>query len=211
MVKMLTAHDNVAEEESGNESSRSGKTTNTIDSAIAICRFVNPTAARVFHARRICTRSARSTDMIGQTLGGVGLRRAHESDRYWQVREPSQARSPFAAVAGPGRRESRRRQGRSTKRATATCASSRAKRGARAEMRARCEREIRRRIAEEIEFVRARVDGGISICAGDHHADLLARRDANSAEYDVVEREPRDRDLHRWFEAQYLLAERRHE
>ena len=36
MVKMLTAHDNVAEEESGNESSRSGKTTNTIDSAIAI-------------------------------------------------------------------------------------------------------------------------------------------------------------------------------
>jgi hypothetical protein len=62
---MFTAHDNVAEDDRGNESSRSGKTTKTIDNAIAICRFVNPTAARVVHARRICTRSARSTDMMG--------------------------------------------------------------------------------------------------------------------------------------------------
>ena len=65
MVKMLTAHDNVADDECGNESSRSGKTTNTIESAIDICRFVKPTVASVIQARRICARSARSTVVIG--------------------------------------------------------------------------------------------------------------------------------------------------
>ena len=53
MVKMLTAHDSVADDAPGKSRSRSGNITNAIESVMAIWKLVNPTAASTVHARRI--------------------------------------------------------------------------------------------------------------------------------------------------------------
>src|SRR5262245_30981289 len=110
---MLTTQESVADDESGNDRSRSGKTTKIIDSAIDICRLLVPTAARIPHARRLAPSGTEALAMAAGpylppapwAVGGPPVRPKEEAARRGV--EWRRDRAPGASPA-----PSRRRAGR---------------------------------------------------------------------------------------------------